>query len=170
MARSKRVVPGEEAIDHPERVSGLVLVGGFAAFGRNPACIKFGRITLMPLTDPLDPAFVREFQESTLTHPLPEVAMSRIVAEGLQAPAWVWKAAWAGLLETDLTPGLARIKAPTLLVWGVIGMIWRFGASRASSDAPFRKCALRFSWIPAMHHIGRSRSASPTLSLTSWTD
>lgn len=106
------------AIDHPERISGLVLVGAFAAFGRNPACIAFAQTTLMPLTDPLDPAFVREFQESTLARPLPEAAMARIVAESLKAPARVWKAAWAGLLETDLTPDLARIKAPTLLVWG----------------------------------------------------
>jgi len=89
-----------------------------AAFDRNPACIAFAQNTPAPLTDPLDPAFVREFQESTLARPLPEAAMNRIVAEGLKALVGVWKAAWAGLLEADLTPDLARIKAPTLLVWG----------------------------------------------------
>jgi pimeloyl-ACP methyl ester carboxylesterase len=106
------------AIDHPERISGLVLVGGFAAFGRNPACIEFGATMLAPLTDPLNPAFVREFQEGTLARPLPEAVLNGIVAESLKVPARVWKAAWAGLLEADLTPDLARITAPTLLVWG----------------------------------------------------
>nr|WP_274597158.1 alpha/beta hydrolase [Microvirga tunisiensis] len=36
----------------------------------------------------------------------------------LKVPARVWKAAWAGLLEADLTPDLTRITAPTLIVWG----------------------------------------------------
>ena len=106
------------AIDHPERVSGLVLVGAFAALARNPASIEFGVTTLAPLTDPLDPTFVREFQEGTLARPLPEAVLNGIVAESLKVPARVWKAAWAGLLEADLTPDLARITAPTLLIWG----------------------------------------------------
>jgi pimeloyl-ACP methyl ester carboxylesterase len=106
------------AIDHPERVSTLILVGAFAALGRNPTCIAFGKTTLAPLTDPLVPAFVREFQESTLARPVPEPVMDGIVAESLKVPARVWKAAWAGLLEADLTPDLPRITASTLLVWG----------------------------------------------------
>ena len=106
------------AIDHPERVSALILIGAFAALGRNPACIEFGAVTLATLTDPLDPAFVREFQESTLARTLPEPVMAGIVAESLKVPARVWKAAWAGLLAADLTSELPRIMAPTLLVWG----------------------------------------------------
>lgn len=106
------------AIDHPERVLGLVLVGAFAALGRNPACLTFEETALAPLTDPIDPAFVREFQESTLARPLPEAVLNRVVTESLKAPARVWKAAWRTLLETDLTRDLSRITAPTLLVWG----------------------------------------------------
>jgi non-heme chloroperoxidase len=106
------------AIDHPERVFGLVLVGAFAALRRNPACIEFGEATLASIADPLDPAFVREFQESTLARQLPKATLDRIVAESLKVPARVWKAAWAGLLEADLTPDLTRITAPTLIVWG----------------------------------------------------
>jgi pimeloyl-ACP methyl ester carboxylesterase len=106
------------AIDHPERVLGLVLVGAFAALSRNPACITFEETALAPLTDPIDPAFVREFQESTLARPLPEAVLNRVVAESLKVPAQVWKAAWRTLLEADLTPDLSRIIAPTLLVWG----------------------------------------------------
>jgi pimeloyl-ACP methyl ester carboxylesterase len=106
------------ATDHPERVSHLILVGAFAALGRNPACIAFGETMLASLTDPMDPGFVREFQESTLAQPLPEPVLDGIVAESLKVPARVWKAAWAGLLKADLTSDLPRITAPTLLVWG----------------------------------------------------
>ena len=93
-------------------------MGAFAALGRNPACIEFGAATLASLTDPVDPTFVREFQESTLAQPLPGPVLDGIVAESLKVPARVWKAAWAGLLEADLTSDLPRITAPTLLVWG----------------------------------------------------
>ena len=106
------------AIDHPERVSHLILVGAFTALGRNPACISFGETTLASLTNPIGPGFVREFQESTLAQPLPEPVLDGIVAESLKVPARVWKGAWAGLLEADLTSELPRITAPTLLVWG----------------------------------------------------
>lgn len=106
------------AIDHPKRVSHLILVGAFAALSRNPACTRFGADTLATLADPLDPAFVREFQESTLARPLPKPVLDGIVAESLKVRARVWKEAWAGLLEADLTSDLPRITAPTLLVWG----------------------------------------------------
>jgi pimeloyl-ACP methyl ester carboxylesterase len=106
------------AIDHPERVAGLVLVGAFAALGRNPACVAFGEDAIGTLSDPIDPAFVREFQESTLAQPVPRSFLDEVVSESLKAPARVWKAAWSGLIDADLTPGLHRIAAPTLIVWG----------------------------------------------------
>jgi len=77
------------AINHPERVAGLILVGAFAAFGRNPACVTFAETTLAPLEDPVDATFVREFQESTLTRPLPTPVLDRIIAESLKVPARV---------------------------------------------------------------------------------
>lgn len=106
------------AIDYPERVAGLVLVGAFAALGRNPACATFGTAAMATLADPIDREFVRAFQESTLAHPVPEAMLDTIIAESLKVPARVWKAAWSSLIESDLTHDLHRITAPTLLVWG----------------------------------------------------
>lgn len=40
------------------------------------------------------------------------------MAESLKLPAWVWRAAFAGLLEMDLSAGLPRIEQPVLLVHG----------------------------------------------------
>jgi pimeloyl-ACP methyl ester carboxylesterase len=106
------------AIHHPERVISLVLIGAFAAIARNPACIDFGRTEIASLSDPISPAFVREFQASTLAQPIPGPMMEEVVAESLKVPARVWKAAWSALLETDITADLSRIRAPTLIVWG----------------------------------------------------
>jgi non-heme chloroperoxidase len=106
------------AIDHPDRVLGLVLVGAFAALARNPDCVAFGETSIAPLSDPIDPAFVRAFQESTLARPVPKAFLDRVVAESLKVPARVWTAAWSELIATDLTPDLSRIAGPTLLVWG----------------------------------------------------
>jgi non-heme chloroperoxidase len=106
------------AIDHPDRVFGLVLVGAFAALARNPDCVAFGETSIAPLSDPIDPAFVRAFQESTLARPVPKAFLDRVVAESLKVPARVWTAAWSELIATDHTPDLSRIAGPTLLVWG----------------------------------------------------
>jgi pimeloyl-ACP methyl ester carboxylesterase len=106
------------AMDHPDRVLGLVLVGAFAALARNPDCIAFGETSIALLSDPIDPVFVRAFQESTLARPVPEAFLDRVVSESLKVPARVWKAAWSELIATDLTSDLPRIVAPTLLVWG----------------------------------------------------
>jgi non-heme chloroperoxidase len=106
------------ALDHPERVGGLILAGAFAALRRNPDLVAFGETEVMQLKDPVDPTFVRAFQESTLARPIPEPMLNLFVAESLKVPACVWRAAWAGLMDADLTPELSRISAPTLLVWG----------------------------------------------------
>jgi hypothetical protein len=73
-------------------VLGLVLVGAFAALARNPDCVAFGEASIAPLSDPIDPAFVRAFQESTLARSVPKAFLDRVVSESLKVPARVWKA------------------------------------------------------------------------------
>src|SRR5262249_53425143 len=58
-------------IDHPERALGLVLAGTFAGYRSNPMVLELWESTIARLTDPVDPGFVREFQESTLAKPVP---------------------------------------------------------------------------------------------------
>jgi pimeloyl-ACP methyl ester carboxylesterase len=106
------------AIDYPELTLGLVLVGGFATYRRNPSALEFWESTVSKLTDPIDPGFVREFQESTLAQPVPQAFLDTIVQESLKVPARVWRAAFEGFLEDDFTGELNRVKAPTLILWG----------------------------------------------------
>jgi non-heme chloroperoxidase len=106
------------AIDYPKRVLGLVLASSFATYQSNPMAIDFWQSGVSQLTDPIDPGFVREFQESTLAQPISPAFLGTVVQEGLKVPARVWRAAFEGFLEDDFASELDKIEAPTLLVWG----------------------------------------------------
>jgi non-heme chloroperoxidase len=106
------------AIDFPERTLGLVLIGSFATLRGNPAVRELWDSTISTLTDPVDPGFVREFQQSTLAQPVPQAFFEVVVDESLKVPARVWRAAFEGFLEDDFSGELDKIKSPTLIVWG----------------------------------------------------
>ncbi len=103
------------AMDHPERTLGLVLMGSFTNWRDNPAVAAFWEEALSTLEDPIDPEFMREFQESPL---MPQGFLETVVREGLKVPARVWREAWKALLDTDHSGELGKIEAPTLIVWG----------------------------------------------------
>lgn len=106
------------ALDQPERVAGLALVGGFASLRGNAAVEAFWREAIAGLADPVDPAMVRAFQESTLARPVPGTFLDMVVAESLKLPARVWVQTLRGLLDEDFSRSLARISAPVLQIWG----------------------------------------------------
>jgi pimeloyl-ACP methyl ester carboxylesterase len=106
------------AIDHPERVAGLVLAGSAPAFAANAELVDWWRRDIAALTDPIDPAFVREFQLSTLAQAIPPGYLETVVAESLRVPARVWQAAFDGFMTEDLRPQLGPISAPTWVVRG----------------------------------------------------
>lgn len=106
------------ALDHAERVAGLVLAGSFATARGNPGVEELWADTVAGLSDPVDPSFVRAFQVETLARPVPEPLLDMVVAESLKVPARVWRAALAGLMEADHSAELRRIDRPTLVVWG----------------------------------------------------
>ncbi len=106
------------AQDHPDRVLGLVLVGAFASLGRNAAVREFWDGAVRHLADPVDRGFVEQFQRSCLTRPVPSAFFETVVRESLKPPARVWRAALRDLMEAGNEPDLARIAAPTLLLWG----------------------------------------------------
>ena len=105
------------ALDHPDRTLGVVLIGSFRAFHDNPVILEFQE-AVSELTDPVDPEFVREFQESCVTQPVPGGFIDAIVAGSMQVPARVWKDYLAGLLEADVPTESGVIDAPTLILWG----------------------------------------------------
>jgi pimeloyl-ACP methyl ester carboxylesterase len=104
------------AIDHPDRTRGLVLVAGLHTVKGHPEVEAMWQSVLATLADPVDPAFVRGFQESTVANPLPAGQMDTFVAESLKVPARVWQALFRELLEADFSAELSRITAPTLIM------------------------------------------------------
>ena len=85
---------------------------------RTPAALAFWEV-VSALEDPIDPDFVREFQESTLAQPVSPAFIDTVVAESLKVPARVWQAALhEGHLDANIAGELGRITAPTLIVAG----------------------------------------------------
>jgi non-heme chloroperoxidase len=101
---------------HPERVARLVLVGPIL-LAVNEAIQGLAAV-VNTLTDPVPHEFVREFQAGTAHVPLPEPFLDRVVAESLKLPAHVWKGALDGQMTANDLGQLARIAAPTLILWG----------------------------------------------------
>ena len=106
------------ALDYPHRVSRLVLMGSPTTLVSNEAVMEALK-QMLALEDPISPEFVREFQESTIHHPVPEEFLAGLVSESLKVPARVWRDYMEGVaLTVDDTTRLGEIDAPTLILWG----------------------------------------------------
>ena len=106
------------ALDYPGRTIGLVLIGAFADPRGNQSVVELWDSAVSTLMDPVDPRFVLDFQQSTLARPIAPAFLDIVVQESLKLPARVWRAALEALLESNVSPELSAIKAPTLIVWG----------------------------------------------------
>jgi pimeloyl-ACP methyl ester carboxylesterase len=113
----------------PERITRLVLVGS-ATTVRNDVVFELQR-AVNQLNDPIPSKFVREFQTGILFQPVPDEFINRVIKESLKLPAHVWRAVMEGMLASDASARLSRIKARTLIIWGDQETIF----SRAEQDA-----------------------------------
>jgi pimeloyl-ACP methyl ester carboxylesterase len=100
----------------PECISRAVLVGSAAS--SNNEVVRSLLPAVQALTDPVDPAFVREFQQSTIYRPVTPSFLDRVVAESLKLPARVWKAVLAGLLGLPVVEQAAPVRCPVWSFWG----------------------------------------------------
>lgn len=112
------VVAQRFAILYPARTKGLVLVSSFASFPKNPVARELWESTISQMQDPVDPEFVREFQASTISRPVPDRFFETIVQESLKVPARVWRSTVEGYLSAGSSSELSKIEAPTLIIWG----------------------------------------------------
>ena len=106
------------AIDYPDRVARVVMMGAFATFS-DPEFAEFVASSIAPLTDPIDASFARQWQLSTLARAMPADHLDAVVSETLKVPARVWRETFDGFLKTaDFTTELTKISVPVLLMWG----------------------------------------------------
>lgn len=106
------------ALDHPERVAGLILEASPTMLRNDPGLLSFIESVVSSLDDPISPDFARSFVADTSSEQLPPDLVDQLVDELLKVPARVWKETFAGLIGYDDITELPFIEAPTLLVWG----------------------------------------------------
>jgi pimeloyl-ACP methyl ester carboxylesterase len=80
-----------------DRITRLVLIGT-ALTARN-AVVESLLSVAASLSDPVDEAFIWDFQASTIRRPVPAAFFAQVVAESRKVPARVWRAALTGLWE-----------------------------------------------------------------------
>ncbi|MGH7586775.1 MAG: alpha/beta fold hydrolase [Gemmatimonadales bacterium] len=100
----------------PGRVSRLVLVGSTPVVSEELAT-QLGE-ALEAMDGSVSEEFAREFQASTIFHPVPDEFFREVVATSLSVPLPVWKALLIGFSAPGSGAELARISTPTLLLWG----------------------------------------------------
>ena len=106
------------AIDHPERLLGVVLAGSFTGTqAGDPAMVALAR-EMGTVQDPVPDEVARDFQVSTVATPLAPETLDTFVNESLKVPARVWRDAFAGFAELDQADELTGVETPALLVWG----------------------------------------------------
>ncbi len=96
------------------RITSLVLVG--SASIADTASVRDLRDAVETLTDPVDEAFVRAFQYSTVALPVPETFMNAVIENSRRMPARVWRQALQGLIE--YRPAAKRPSVRTLVIGG----------------------------------------------------
>ena len=123
------VVATRLAIDAPDRVSGLVLVGGRGTFRHPDLDPLYAEVETFG--ESVDPEWARAFQESTIARPVSEEWLDTVTQESLKMPGRVWKALAKDTLGADHADLLGSIAVPTLLVRGELDEI---GSAEAQEE------------------------------------
>jgi pimeloyl-ACP methyl ester carboxylesterase len=108
-------VAQQVAATYPSRVAGLVLVGSPRSLRERPTFAD----EVDALTDPIDPAWVRQ----TLTwfprhRDVPSSYLDDRVEDGVRISAHIWRESFRALLAAEPPSDAGLITAPTLIVWG----------------------------------------------------
>lgn len=73
---------------------------------------------VLALRDPIPVEFVREFQLSTISQPVPDDFLSEVIRESLRLPARVWHPLIEGIVSMPFPAGLSSLTMPVLLMRG----------------------------------------------------
>lgn len=111
------VVTKRLALDHPDRVDGLVLIGTPVNINNQPYIDEFWEL-LLTLQDPIDPDFIRAFNEDVPVKPVPPEFLENINQANMKVPAQVWRDAFKGVWDADMMDEVSAIQSPTLVLWG----------------------------------------------------
>ena len=111
-----RAIAQRFALDYG-RTNGLMLLGAFSGEANNPVIAELEK-TISTFADTVDPKFVREFQVSTLSQPVPPAFLETVIAESMKVPAHVWRELFVALRDDDVAAELEQITVPTVVISG----------------------------------------------------
>lgn len=103
------------AIEYPERISNLVLVGSADKTAGNET-LDWLWENIQQFQGKVDPAFLEEWT-STPT-PVDAEFLARLKEETAAVPIHVWKSATHMLMTDDYSTRLSEIRTPTFIIWG----------------------------------------------------
>ncbi len=118
----------------PDMVAALVLIAPFVAPSNIEALAALWRDAFSTLAEPLDPQFVRDWQESSCSPEVDSRFLDAVIAESHKAPAHVWRQTFDAMRQTDLSPSLGAIVAPVLLITGTRDETCTHEAARAATE------------------------------------
>jgi pimeloyl-ACP methyl ester carboxylesterase len=101
--------------DHLDR---LVLIGSGPGSPKSPEVHDAILHEFSALSDPIPYTFARDFQSSTIYHPIPAWFYETMVAEAQRVPAATWHGLAHGITANEPVENLKKIHAPTLVLWG----------------------------------------------------
>ena len=105
------------ALDYPELASGIVLIGSFVNYSGNQDLGELSK-AISTFEDPVDTAFIVDFQVSTLHNPVPQDFFRLAVDESTKLPARAWRGIADDWNNLDLKQRLSKVSIPTLNIWG----------------------------------------------------
>jgi pimeloyl-ACP methyl ester carboxylesterase len=136
-----------------KRTSGLVLMGSFVAY--HDMSVAFYSTAIVPLAASVDPTFTLEFRAGTLAKPLPQAWLESFVQKNLNRQVDV--------VEVEVTRKLAKVKAPTLIVWNNADV-----SPSRSSDESLQTSILDARLTKNSRGVLYSRERRSVLRLLSW--
>ncbi len=105
------------AVDHPERVRGLVLVGAPSDLRRSPPVELTDLLT--SFHDPVTRHDVQQVNRALPLHsPVPDPFLEEQLTAALTIPKHVWRAVFEGLFAVEPPTLRGTIDVPTLILWG----------------------------------------------------
>ena len=126
-------------VQAPDRVKGLVLLASAPLVASD--AVKELAPAIDALTDPVDEAFVREFQYSTIAQPVPDAFMDAAIANSRRMPAAIWKELFEGFLAYE--PRLPRPNVRVLVLGGTRDAVFPAAEQIAlAQQYPFAKATL----------------------------
>jgi pimeloyl-ACP methyl ester carboxylesterase len=123
------IVATRVAIDHPDRVAGLVILGAAARFITDE--LEEMAAELDAMSGPVGRDYLRDFQLSTLARPIPPAVLDAAVDESAKLSIATLRAALRDVCLVDFSGEIGAISAPTLIAWGEHDAI----CSREQQDA-----------------------------------